>query len=299
MADVKWIKLSTGLFDNRKIKQIEKMPEGDALIVIWLKLLVLAGDVNDGGWVYFTKEIPYTDQLLANEFRRPLQIVQLALATFQKFGMVEIVEDIIHVSNWEKYQNVESMDRIREQTRLRVAKHREQKRLLGSVTGNVTVTQGNATDKDIEEDKEEDIYGGGSAADGIIAYASNNLTYISPTNMQELDTFRGDLGDDLVRYAIDEACANGKRTYAYVRSILNRIIERGFKTLGEVKAAEEERKKKLAGGQAEKQAVERQAQAAQRSRKPMDERKYTDADFGNPLDDMMALMNRPRSGAGA
>lgn len=129
MADVKWIKISTDIFDNRKIKQIEHMPEGDALIVIWFKLLILAGDTNDGGQVYLTQEIPYTEPLLANQFNRPIQLIQLALHTFEQFNMIEIVDDIIHISNWEKYQNVEGMERCREKTRLRVQKFRAKKKL--------------------------------------------------------------------------------------------------------------------------------------------------------------------------
>ena len=155
--DVKWIKLYTNIFDNRKIKQIEKLPEGDGILVIWLKLLVLAGTTNDSGMVYFAKDIPYTDQMLAAEFNRPLQVIQMALNVFEKFGMIEIVNDIIMVSNWEKYQNIDGMERVREQTRLRVQKHR-MKNLPCNVTSNATVTQGNATDIDIEkENKNKNI----------------------------------------------------------------------------------------------------------------------------------------------
>ena len=153
MSEVKWIKLATDIFDNRKIRQIEKMPDGDAIIVIWLKLLILAGDVNDGGLVYFTKEIPYTEQLLATQFDRPLAVVQFALRTFERFSMIEIVDDLICVSNWEKYQNVESLDRIREQNRLRKQRQREREKLLES---HVTVTQSHATDKEEEKDIEEE-----------------------------------------------------------------------------------------------------------------------------------------------
>ena len=42
MAEVKWIKITTDIFDNRKIKIIEKMPDGYAIIVVWVKLLCLA-----------------------------------------------------------------------------------------------------------------------------------------------------------------------------------------------------------------------------------------------------------------
>ena len=157
--EVKWIKLSTGIFDNRKIRQIENMPDGDALVVIWLKLLILAGEINDGGCVYFTKDIPFTDQLLATQFNRPLSTVQLALSTFQRFEMIEIVNDLIRVSNWEKYQNVDGLDKVREQNRLRQSAWRERQKLLPNVTDNVTVTQDTAIDKNKKESeiKEKDI----------------------------------------------------------------------------------------------------------------------------------------------
>ena len=162
MAEVKWIKLATNIFDNRKIRQIECLPDGDAIIVVWVKLMCLAGSINDSGFVYFTKEIPYTDQMLAAQFNRPLTTVQLAMNTFQQFGMIEVIDDVLRISNWEKYQNVEGMEKIREQTRKRVANYREKQKLLtGNVTGNATVTQGNAIEEDIEEDidkEKEDIY---------------------------------------------------------------------------------------------------------------------------------------------
>ena len=155
MAEVKWIKIVTDIFNNKKIRIIESMPEGDAIIVIWFKLLMLAGNINEGGNVFFTRDIPYTDQMLSTLFNRPVTTVQLALKTFVEFNMIDIFDDIIHVSNWEKYQNVEGMEKIREQTRARVAKYRENKRLQCNVTCNATVTDGNAID--IEEDKEKDI----------------------------------------------------------------------------------------------------------------------------------------------
>lgn len=155
MADVKWIKISTGIFDNRKIRQIENMPDGDALVVIWLKLLILAGDVNDGGLVYFTKDIPFTDQLLATQFNRPLPTVQLALRTFQQFGMIDVVDDVIMVSNWEKYQSIEGMEKIKEQNRVRKRRQRERERLLVA-DSHVMSRDSHATEEEKEEEKERE-----------------------------------------------------------------------------------------------------------------------------------------------
>ena len=154
MADVKWIKMATDIFDNRKIRLIESLPDGDALIVIWMKLLCLAGNINDNGMIYFTKEIPYTEQMMATQFNRPLATIQMAIRTFEQFGMIEIINDMLHISNWVKYQNIEGMDKIREQNRIRKQKQRERQKLLLEDTSHVTSRDSHATDKiRIEEEK--------------------------------------------------------------------------------------------------------------------------------------------------
>lgn len=152
MADIKWIKITANIFENRKIRQIETLPDGDAVIVIWLKLLCLAGQINDNGAIYFTSEIPYTEEMMATQFNRPLNTIKMALQVFQEFGMIEIENDLLKISNWQKYQNIEGMERIREQTRKRVQKYREKQKLLKS---NVNVTLRNAIEEEEEEEKEK------------------------------------------------------------------------------------------------------------------------------------------------
>ena len=162
MGEVKWIKVSTDMFNNnRKIKQIELMPEGDAILVIWLKLLLLAGNINDGGAIYLTPEIPYTDEMLANELRKPLTTVRLALSTFERFGMVEIVDDILMLSSWEKYQNTDRLAEIREQNRERKRLQRERQKqaiLDSSRDCHVTVTPCHAIEEEGEEDSEKEFH---------------------------------------------------------------------------------------------------------------------------------------------
>ena len=46
MAEVKWIKITTDMFDDEKIKLIESMPERDTVLTIWIKLICLAGRVR-------------------------------------------------------------------------------------------------------------------------------------------------------------------------------------------------------------------------------------------------------------
>jgi predicted phage replisome organizer len=92
MPDVKWIKITTEIFDDEKIKLIESMPDKDAVLVIWFKLLVQAGKCNGcnvTGAICLTDAIPYTEEMLSTIFNRPLNTIRLALDVFQKFGMIE------------------------------------------------------------------------------------------------------------------------------------------------------------------------------------------------------------------
>ena len=161
MAEVKWIKVSTDMFEsNRKIKQIEMMPEGDTVLVIWLKLLLLAGNVNDGGAIYLTPEIPYTEEMLATELRRPLNTVKTALAEFERFGMIEIVDDILHLSSWEKYQNTEKLNEIREYNRIAKQRSRERRKQLQDVNDNVndkSMTSQPCHDTELDKESKERI----------------------------------------------------------------------------------------------------------------------------------------------
>lgn len=157
MADVKWIKITTDIFDDEKILLVETMPDADAVIVIWFKLLCLAGKQNNCGVFTMNDKIAYTEEMLATIFRRPLNTVKMALDVFEQFGMIETVNGIITIPNWEKHQSIDALEKIREQTRERVAKHREKQKEVGcNVTSNATVTICNATDKNREDKKRID-----------------------------------------------------------------------------------------------------------------------------------------------
>lgn len=130
MADINWVKLRVDMFDDEKIKIIQSMPEGDAILVIWIRIIALAGKCNAKGLVLIEDEFPYSDEMLATIFNKPLATVRLALGTFEKFRMIERTEKGIYISNFEKHQNTEGMEKIREQARIRKQREREKKRAL-------------------------------------------------------------------------------------------------------------------------------------------------------------------------
>lgn len=130
MAEMQWIKLRIDMFDDEKIKIIQSMPEGDALLVVWIRLIALAGKCNANGLVLVEDEFPYTDEMLSVIFNKPLQTVKLALATFERFRMIESTTKGIYITNFDKHQNIEGMERIREQNRIRKQRQRERNKAL-------------------------------------------------------------------------------------------------------------------------------------------------------------------------
>lgn len=123
MAEVKWIKIVTDVFDDEKTLMIETLPDADSIIVIWFKLLCLAGKQNNSG-VFLMGRMPYTDEMFATVFRRPLNTVRLALKTFEDFGMIEIINDTVTIPNWDKHQSLDAYEKKKERDRLYQAERR-------------------------------------------------------------------------------------------------------------------------------------------------------------------------------
>ena len=117
MSDVKWIKLATDLFEDEKILLLDTEPDADALIVLWVKLLCLAGRQNRRGVFEMSNGVACTTEMLAMFFRRPVELVERALDLFQRYGMVETTDGIISLPNWEKHQNLDALERRREYQR--------------------------------------------------------------------------------------------------------------------------------------------------------------------------------------
>lgn len=96
-----------------------------------------------------------------------------------------------------------------------------------------------AQDKEEDKDKEE-LPPTPSEGDGRgTAYVSNHLPGMSSGNWDELRSYMEDgLSMDLICHAVDEAAANGKRSWSYVRRILNRYLTEGIQTVEQAKKSD-------------------------------------------------------------
>ena len=130
MNGLKWIKICSDIFDDEKILMIESLPNADNIIVIWFKLLCLAGKSNNSGVFLMNDKIAYSDEMLAAIFRRDVKIVRMALKTFQDFAMIEIINDTVTIPNWSKYQTLDAYEKKKERDRIYQQNRRKKQKLL-------------------------------------------------------------------------------------------------------------------------------------------------------------------------
>ena len=253
MSEIKWIKITTDIFDDEKIRLIDALPDHDAILVIWFKILALAGKHNRNGLLMMSDKVHYTDEMLATIFRRPLNTVRMALGIFEQFGMVEIIDGVITLPNWEKHQNIDGMEKIKEQTRNRVARHREKQKTLaqGNVTCNVTVTQGNALEEEgdknknrLDKDKNKNITTTSSNENILELFQSEFRRLLSGFEIEEINHLLNENDSDLVKEALRTAVNLGKPNVKYVGGILRNWQQNQVTTVEQVRQSEKQRKEK-------------------------------------------------------
>lgn len=241
MSEIKWIKITTDIFDDEKICLIDALPDPDAILVIWFKILTLAGKHNSNGLLMMTDKVHYTDEMLATIFRRPLNTVRMAIGVFEQFGMIEIIDGIISLPNWEKHQNVDGMEKIKEQTRNRVAKYRKkQKNLaLGNVTGNVTVTDGNALEEDKDKELDKDIEINNNKvmiSSSLSENLKNSGIHLTNKSHQQLLEYVGldGMSFDMLNRAVEKTSGSHKPSFNYLIAILESWKKKGFTSIEQV-----------------------------------------------------------------
>ncbi len=106
---VQWIKVTTDLFDDEKVLLIDTLPEADSILIIWIKLLCLAGKQNNKG-VFMFNNIPYTVKMLSTILRRDESVIENALKIFEEYNMIQYVDRAITITNWGKHQNLDKIE---------------------------------------------------------------------------------------------------------------------------------------------------------------------------------------------
>ncbi|WP_160690908.1 phage replisome organizer N-terminal domain-containing protein [Clostridium sp. C2-6-12] len=115
MKERRFIKLRTDMYEDTKMKIIDRNPRRDLIHYIWNRLVVLAGKVNKEGELFMSRTIPYTIESLAVEFNREPEEIKLAMDLLIQLEMMEYKKEGVYiVKNFAKHQNIKIKEKDKE-----------------------------------------------------------------------------------------------------------------------------------------------------------------------------------------
>lgn len=117
-----WLRLYTEITRDRKLRRLTPDKRW-----IWITLLCIAKESPRQGWLLLSEGVPVTVEDLAYEATVDREDVEDALEDFAGLRMIEKVDGVWHLLNWDKRQFVG--DNPRE----RVRKHREKKKAVEAI----------------------------------------------------------------------------------------------------------------------------------------------------------------------
>ena len=153
---ITFIKLDVNILNDTKIKIIRKMPDGDKLITLWIGILCIGMKSSTPGLLEIGEGIAFDIDGLSAELDLPPTIVRYGLNQFEQLKMVENMDGVYFITNFEKHQNLEKINKLKELAKKRQAKHRA--KIKSNALQIRDSRKSNAPDLDLDlyEDEDED-----------------------------------------------------------------------------------------------------------------------------------------------
>ena len=86
-----WLKLKESFFDEKQIKYLRKLPDGDKLIIVYLKMQLKS--LRTEGLLKYDKILPSCEEELAMILDEDINIVKLTIGALIKTKAIEQLED--------------------------------------------------------------------------------------------------------------------------------------------------------------------------------------------------------------
>ncbi len=133
MNNVKWVKLCTDIFSNRKVKILLKERDGDTFFRVWIQLLTIAGECNRSGGLFLNDNKPFTLKELAKIIGKTEKKFEKILTKMIELGMITYEQNTYIIKNWGKYQSVDKLEKMRIDNNERQRRYRERKKEKSNV----------------------------------------------------------------------------------------------------------------------------------------------------------------------
>ena len=125
---LQWIKLDINISEDDKIMEILEHDDGYSFCWLWINMICLSMKSPIPGFLLKSIDRPYNAKALSHKLRIPVSTVERGCQIFLQLQMICINNDVIEIINFEKWQNVESINRQREISRASSKRYRDRQR---------------------------------------------------------------------------------------------------------------------------------------------------------------------------
>jgi predicted phage replisome organizer len=226
MPGVTWIKLWVGIFDDEKVRIIQGMPDGDTIILCWIRLLCLAGKCGASGIVSIDDNIPYTDDMLASIWGKTTDEIRRVKDTLEQFGMIVILPDgKLKIKNWSVYQRMTPFEEMREYWRDKKREERAKKKNVLDLSETCQECQPQERERELEKEPR----GVGQRPDLVLKKKTHFGEYVLMFD-EEYAKLVARFGERKTREMIEVLDnykgSKGKRYKSDYRAILSWVVEK-------------------------------------------------------------------------
>lgn len=241
-----WLKLKENFFDDKQIRFLRTLPDGDKIVITYLKMQLKS--LKTAGTIRYDRILPSCEDELALMLDEDINIVKFTIKALLQINAIEILEDnsIFMIAMQEligkESASAERMRKLRS----------KQKSLPSHCDSNVQKCY-TEIEVDIEIEKELDKE---KELDAEVEKKEINIFKICESKEIELsdnainyisDCLSNGMSKEVICYAISEAVDHQIKNWSYIQKILNRYKFEGYKTLDDVKKDSIERNNENTG----------------------------------------------------
>lgn len=265
-----WLRLHTEIRNDRKLR---RLPPGQRWL--WVVVLTIAKESPVPGWLLITEGVPMTFDDLADEAAIPASEVEAGFKAFADQKMIEQIDGVYHLRNWDKRQfaSDNSTERVK---KFRSKQNKNSPPPLYTETlqkrfsnDNETPPEYRVQSTDQKSDlssvvvsKDQTLHRGAGQKDEAAATAATDKNLIilqkslqkggilAPSGFEIeslLQWYDKGIEMEAITYAIKKAALAGQRRVTYIEGILRGWNDNGIKTKLQALEADQKHEREKGG----------------------------------------------------
>ncbi len=155
-----WFKINANFYNDSRVAFVESRRNGATVLYHYVKLNCMAAKCNREGGIFISEKLPHTAKTIANEWHNKESTVKASLEILEEVGLLEVIDGVIFIADWDRVQSVDKLEQIRKNSRERKRKSREKQKMLSRDKTEISCDSHTAeeeTEKEIEIEKEKEL----------------------------------------------------------------------------------------------------------------------------------------------